>query len=331
MNMLQDSGWKAQGVQDTGQWVKTIDEACRQEMRSLAQVDAFCATTAGSTPSLRSLLTAAREQLENGIGFLVLRDVPLLGLSLGEQQNLFAALCRQLGELVPQTKEGQLIGEVRHLAGDVAGLGSNAELGFHTDRCDVLALLFLQQSSEGGVSRVCSSVTIHDELAQHHPELLRVLYEPFYWRNPEPPRPGVPAYYQQPVFAVNGQRLACCFSRFRIEAGHRYPGNPGLTPLQLAALNAFEAIANRPDVCMEVRLQAGDFQLVNNHIALHARGAYVDVGEHTRHLLRAWVSTPNSRALPPSFAPTFHDCRAGALRGGYSLTARGSDMQPATH
>ena len=336
MNMLQDTGWKAQVVQDNGQWVMSIDEASRQAMRRLAQVDASSATTEGANPSLQNLLTAAREQLENGMGFLVLRGVPLLGLSLVEQQNLFSALCRQLGELVPQTKEGQMIGEVRHMAGDAASrvgryYGSNAELGFHTDRCDLLALLFLRQSSEGGVSRICSSVTVHDEMALHHPELLRELYEPFYWRNPELPRPGVPAYYHQPVFAVNGQRLACCFSRFRIEAGHRYPGNPGLTPLQLAALNAFEAIANRPDVCMEVRLQSGDLQLLNNHIVLHARSAYVDAGEHTRHLLRAWVSPPNSRALPPSFAPTFHDCRAGASRGGYSMTARGSDLQATTH
>jgi hypothetical protein len=336
MNVLQDSSWKAQIVQDTGQWVMTIDEASRQEMRRLAKVDTFCGIKEGATPWLKKLLTAALEELENGIGFLVLRDVPLLGLGLDEQQNLFTALCRQLGTLVPQTKEGQMISEVRHLAGDAAArigryYGSNADLGFHTDRCDVLALLFLQQSSEGGVSRICSSVTVHDELALHHPELLRELYKPFYWRNPELPQPGVPAFYQQPVFAVSGQRLACCFSRFRIAAGHRYPGNPGLTPLQLAALNAFEAIANRPDVCMEVRLQSGDLQLLNNHIVLHARSAYVDDDEHTRHLLRAWLSPPNSRALPPSFAPTFHDCRAGASRSGYLMTAHGSDLQATTH
>ena len=326
MSFLQDSGWTAQGLQDAGAWAMPVDETCRQAMRRLALDVAACTPCDGVEPSLQNLFEAAREQLENGIGFVVLRGVPLSGLPLKERQQLFTVLCRQLGELVPQTKEGQMIGEVRHLAGDAAArigryYGSNAELGFHTDRCDVLALLFLQQSSEGGVSRVCSSVTVHDELAEQHPELLRVLYEPFYWRNPERPWPGMPAYFEQPVFAVSGQRLACCFNRFQIEAGHRYPGNPGLTPLQLSALNAFEAIANRPDVCLEVRLQAGDLQLLNNHIVLHARSAYTDAGEQTRHLLRAWVSAPNSRALAPSFAPTFHDCRAGTLRGGYLLKA----------
>lgn len=323
MNVLQDSGWTAQSIQDSGPWAVPINEICLRAMRPLAHEDAARAPSECVDPALQNLFAAAREQLENGAGFVVLRGVPVHGLSLAAQQQLFTALCRQLGKLVPQTKDGWMIGEVRHQAGDVAGLGSNAQLGFHSDRCDVLALLCLQQSSEGGFSRICSSVTVHDELALNHPELLRVLYEPFYWRNPEPPRPGVPAHYQQPVFAVSGQRLACCFSRFRIEAGHRYPGNPGLTPIQLAALDAFESIANRPGVCLEVRLQAGDLQLLNNHIVLHARSAYTDAGEQRRHLLRAWLSVPNSRELAPSFAPTFHDCRAGALRGGYMVKPAG--------
>ncbi len=329
MKMLSDQSWLAKDMQDANRWVLPIDASCQQALACLVRGDGTSTGAASLDQSLQNLFVTASERLENDTGLLVLRGIPLEGLSLNEQQNLFTLMCRQLGQLTPQTKEGLLIGEVRHQAGDAAArigrwYGSNAELGFHSDRCDVLALLFLQQSSEGGVSKVCSSVAIHQALEQRHPEFLSVLYEPFYWRNPERPWPGIPAYFEQPVFASTRQRLACCFNRFQIEAGHRYPGNPALTPIQLAALNAFENIANQPDVHLEVRLQSGDLQLLNNHIVLHARSSYIDSEVKTRHLLRAWVSTPNSRELAPSFAATFHDCRAGALRGGYHLATQGN-------
>jgi hypothetical protein len=309
--MLRDQSWLAEDMQDANRWVLSVDDACQHALAYLARADGASTESTKLDPSLQKLFATASERLENDTGFVVLRGIPLEGLSLKEQQKLFSLMCRQLGELIPQTKEGLIIGEVRHQSGDAAArigrwYGSNAELGFHTDRCDVLALLFLQQSKEGGVSKVCSSVAIHRALEQRDPELLRVLYEPFYWRNPERPWPGIPAYFEHPVFASSHQRLACCFNRFQIEAGHRYPGNPVLTPLQLVALNAFEAVANQPDVHLEVRLQSGDLQLLNNHIVLHARSAYIDSDQQTRHLLRAWVSTPNSRELAASFAPTFY-------------------------
>lgn len=54
-----------------------------------------------------------------------------------------------------------------------------------------------------------------------------------------------------------------------------------------------------------------------------ARTAYEDAaGARPRHLLRVWLSMRESRALDPAARASFHDCRAGAVRGGYSVAPR---------
>jgi hypothetical protein len=58
--------------------------------------------------------------------------------------------------------------------------------------------------------------------------------------------------------------------------------------------------------------------LLNNLVTLHRRNEFEDhpEPERKRHILRLWLSTPNSRPLDPAFAPTFGATRAGAIRGG---------------
>lgn len=44
----------------------------------------------------------------------------------------------------------------------------------------------------------------------------------------------------------------------------------------------------------------GDIQLLNNHIMLHARTAYIDHDEpqRKRHLLRMWIALADARRWP---------------------------------
>ncbi len=58
-----------------------------------------------------------------------------------------------------------------------------------------------------------------------------------------------------------------------------------------AALDAWDEVSSRPGYSLEMALQRGDMQLVNNHVVVHARTAYSDEGaEHRRTLLRLWIS-----------------------------------------
>jgi hypothetical protein len=69
---------------------------------------------------------------------------------------------------------------------------------------------------------------------------------------------------------------------------------------------------------VEFRQEAGDILLLNNWITYHRREAFVDHEDISlrRHLLRIWLSVPNSRPLDPRFADNYGAVEAGAIRGG---------------
>jgi hypothetical protein len=58
--------------------------------------------------------------------------------------------------------------------------------------------------------------------------------------------------------------------------------------------------------------------LLNNWTTFHRRSEFVDAPEPElkRHLLRIWLSMPNSRPIDARFAEHFGATEAGALRGG---------------
>ncbi|MGE0717816.1 MAG: TauD/TfdA family dioxygenase [Alphaproteobacteria bacterium] len=262
------------------------------------------------------------DRLENGPGFAVVRRLPVAGRSLDEVRTLFRALCHRLGTPVAQTRQGDVFVDVAHGEGPAAAkvgrwYGSRAELSFHTDRCDLLALLAVRGARSGGVTRIVSSVAIAEEIARTRPDLARVLGEDFSWRVPEVPFPGAPPVFRQPVLAHRDGRFSCCFNRFQIEAGHRFPGQERLSAAQAEALDLFERLAGADGFALSLRLEPGDLQLVNNHIVLHARSSYEDDAAAGRLLLRAWLCSAASRPLHPARAVAFGGCAPGTVRGYY--------------
>ena len=72
----------------------------------------------------------------------------------------------------------------------------------------------------------------------------------------------------------------------------------------------------------------GDVLLLNNWVTLHRRTAFVDDPDpmQQRHILRAWLSMPNSRPIHPLFLDNYGATEAGAIRGG--MIAAGNDVAP---
>jgi alpha-ketoglutarate-dependent taurine dioxygenase len=77
-----------------------------------------------------------------------------------------------------------------------------------------------------------------------------------------------------------------------IRDAQRHPQVPRLTAAQRDALDIIEAIANDPELHVEMDFQPGDVQLLNNAKILHSREAYEDGDalDDRRHLLRLWLS-----------------------------------------
>lgn len=327
---------------DPAAWTAaTLDPAwCRafsaDEVGALGEGLERCRHAAGGleiTPSsgrhfavdgLAPLVGDLRDRLIDGIGVVALEGFPVGDHGPEELRAIWWGLCSAIGTHRSQSYRGDLIGDVRDIGTGISGrtgrgYTSNSELSFHADACDVSGLFFLQTAKEGGVTRIASAVTTHDRIAQRRPDLLDELYRPLPWSWQGNQPDGEPGWYLMPVFGRIGGRVSCAYVRTNILLAADNAGAPPLTDHQVEAVERVRSTASEPDMWVERRFAPGAMLFVHNHTVLHLRTAFVDWddADRKRHVLRSWLSLPNNRQLPPSFASFFGDTAAGALRGGY--------------
>ena len=280
-------------------------------------------------PRLQRILNDVLE----GRGFALLRGIPVQSWGRRRAAIAFMVLGAHLGRARPQNAQGHLLGHVRD-----AGLSSSdpnvriyqtsERQTFHTDSCDVVALLCLQTARSGGSSALVSSTTLFREMHRQRPDLAAALFEPLATDRRGEVAPGQEPFFSIPVLNWWPQgalgRLSAIYQRQYIDSAQRHPGAPRLSALQLEALDLFDRLANDPRLHFLMELQPGDIQLVHNHTLLHDRTAFVDWDDQTRrrHLLRLWLAPAGARALPPVYAQRYGSTLPGE-RGGIRLpTAR---------
>jgi len=286
-------------------------------------------------PGLRPLLEAATRELEEGRGLVRISGLPAERYAPDDMKAVFWGLAAHLGTPLPQNTKGEILAEVRDETGrGLAVTGADAEgavpsararsrstgpLRFHTDKCDVLALLCASNGIAGGESRIVSTVAIHDALAARRPDLLAVLYGDFHRMRPadEEGEGHADRVFTMPVFSRGPDgAFTSQYSRTYVEMAHAEPGVPPLRPEQVEAMDALAAIAD--ELCLQMPFEAGQIQLMNQHVTYHGRTAYADdaAAGAARVLLRIWLSAPNSRALPAGHAVQWGSTAPGAVRGG---------------
>jgi hypothetical protein len=229
-----------------------------------------------------------------------------------------------LGTAVPQSRRNDFIGDVRNLNIGIntahgRGYTSNEALSYHTDSADVAALFCLRTARSGGLSLTASSVAVHNEMLRIRPDLAQLLYEPMPFSRMGNEGPGQRAWYEIPVFSVYERHFSCFFSRVAAQGVRFIADAPPPTDAQTEAIALLEEIAARPEFVLSFDMRPGDLQFLNSHVTLHNRTRFEDWPEpaRRRHLLRLWLSVPNSRPLSPAMQPMYRDTRAGAVRGGY--------------
>jgi hypothetical protein len=314
---------------DSGEWLYRLSQAeigevdlamgmvarAASDMAAIAPDD-FPLPTLG--PRLQQLL----DEVLNGRGFVLIRGLPVGRWTRREAAIAFLGIGSHLGSLRSQNAQGHILGHVRD-----AGLSSrdpNVRIyqtrerqTYHTDSCDIVALLCLQPAKSGGLSSLVSSVTIYNEIRRRRPELLEALFEPIETdRRGEVPA-GEKPYFSIPVFNWHAGLLSAIYQRQYIESARRFPGVQPLTARQISALDLFDELANDPALEMQMEFQAGDIQLVHNHTILHDRTSFEDWSEpeRKRHLLRLWLAPAGARPLPAVYAERFGSVAAGD-RGG---------------
>ena len=289
-------------------------------------------------PQTVPLLAEIARFLEQGRGLAKLSGLPVERYDDQDLRRLWYGLGLQLGTPVSQSRaglrmkvirdEGAAVGEVHGqlrsadgstFLSSAARTVSNGLLRFHTDRTDVVGLLCAGQAARGGLSKVASTVAVHNEILRRRPDLLELLYRPYPRSRLGEEKGGESIVYMLPVFGLRDGRFTSHYSRTYIEAAQKLPEAPRLTTEQWEAIDLLAEVADA--LCYRMQLEPGDMQFLNNHVIYHARDAFTDdaASGQVRQMYRLWLAMPNSRALPEDHAVLWGDVRAGALRGGIAV------------
>lgn len=252
--------------------------------------------------TLQDRFVALRDDVLEGRGFTLIRGLSTTGWSDAELTRAYWIIGSLFGNPISQNARGDLLGHVIDLRVDdpssVRQYQTNAAQPFHSDSCDIVGLLCLRPAKNGGGSSIASSANIHNELLSTNPEALDTLYDEFICdRYGEIPA-GKEAWYCVHVFNRIADMLVCCGMDPDIRLAPRLNGVDELSDSQLAALDAFQQTAR--ETALNMMLERGDIQLVNNLTVVHARESfedYVDLDQR-RYLLRLWLSSPLGRELP---------------------------------
>ena len=276
---------------------------------------------------LAEKLREIKYSLENRSGVFLLRNFPVGHYDDADIRLMYAGLAAHIGQLTCQSRDGEKVhdvGDQGKKLTEKSGRGTitSDPLPFHTDRCDVVTLLCLQQSQSGGQSRVASALAVHNAMQVECPDLLRELYAPFDHARAAWEAEFGEAYYSLPVFTVTEGLPACRYLRHFIKMAQGMEGVADLTPIQIQALDTFEQMTSSSKYCVDMDFLPGDIQLLNNFTCLHSRAGYEDDPKRKRHLLRLWLSVSNSRPLDPAFLPLYRAVGAGMFRGGLPEPSR---------
>lgn len=310
------AAWNAQDLAaDPRRWTHVLTQAQRDELlRAVAQARAsgkpllMLSAEEFPAPTLAPMMHALREVLEGGIGFALLKGLPVQ--QLGEDGTRIAlwGLGTHLGFPEPQDAAGSLLHDVRDTGrsfSDVASLRkyqTSESIDFHNDGADAFMLAMLRGSVSGGESLLVSAVAVFNEIVRTRPDLARVLQQDFVADTRGQRRDGAKVQVM-PVYNYHAGLLTANLKKDYIYAAQRFEEVPRLSAAQHEALELLDRLCADPRFCMEFELEPGDVEIGNNYVTFHARRAYRDDsdGGEGRHLLRLWLSLPNGRALPGCF------------------------------
>lgn len=276
-------------------------------------------------PGMEQYLTAMRNEILNGKGFILFKGFPVQEWGNHKSAVAYMGLGTYLGYFVSQNGLGHVLGHVKDTGADPTKIESvriyrtTARQFFHADDCDIVGLLCIAKSAEGGESDISSSHHVFNTLQREHPDVVETLTQPiWYFDRKGEVSAGQEPYTRQPVFyketGADG-RIYTKWDPYYVKSLSRFSDKgviPAMSPAQVKAAQVLEDTCLR--LALHMILDIGDIQFLSNAHVLHSRTEYKDFPPPAprRHLMRLWLATPVSEGgwkLP--FADSDHKKRGG--------------------
>jgi hypothetical protein len=256
--------------------------------------------SAGILATLDEVVNHVRSELLTGRGYALVHGFDSDVLDLEALKKRYSELGTQLGSLVPQNADGDLLRCVtdlgstsgEHDASRAHGHRGRSRMNPHTDSADIAALLCVRPAMSGGANSVSSAGALYNEILAQRPEYLEPLCRGFHFDLTGKSGTGRSVTERRiPVFSHRNGKLSCVFNKDRIALGMKKVSQP-LDGLALASVEYLDALAKSEEFTIHFLMKAGDVLFLNSKCTLHARDEYDDWPEANRKrlLLRLWMN-----------------------------------------
>lgn len=279
-------------------------------------------------PELSKRMTALRNELLNGKGFILFKGFPVQKWGVHKSAVAYMGLGTYLGYFVSQNGRGHVLGHVKDVGDDPTQIDSvriyrtNARQFFHADDSDIVGLLCIARALEGGESDLVSSHHVWNTLQKERPDVAKTLTEPiWYFDRKGETSVGEDEWIRTSIFYLetgDNPRVYSKWDPYYVRSLTRFSDKGIIPPLSDAQQEAIKVLE---DTCLRLSLhmilEIGDIQFLSNEHVLHARTAYKDYPPPAprRHLLRLWLSTPEDEG---GWRLPFHDSNE-KKRGGIQV------------
>ena len=317
-NNVLKCGWLVKDLETNKDWLFKLDKKDQDEIAeatkfSLKSGKNLFEITDKDFP-IQDLLIKIKHiqhQLDSGLGFILLRNLPVEKFNDEEVKFMLWGIGQYIGYPEVQDKAGSLLhvvtdtGSSVNKTDNIRGFQTNEELQFHTDGADVFALLCLRNAKSGGLSKLVSSVAIFNEIEKTRPDLSKILQQNFYFDS-RAQNPNEDKFQKVPIFVKHDNLVSALHKRRYIETAQRFDEVPRLTTLQIEALNLVDKLCNNEKFCFSLKLNPGDLEIASNATTFHSRETYDDYSDPNkkRCMLRLWLSLFNERPLPEIYKNT---------------------------
>uniref|UniRef100_A0A6S8M692 TauD/TfdA-like domain-containing protein n=1 Tax=Dunaliella tertiolecta TaxID=3047 RepID=A0A6S8M692_DUNTE len=290
-------------------------------------------------PNLLPIINDCLHQLAHGVGWSVIRGLPVKKWSRLQSVLALHGIGLHLGRARAQNAKGHLIGHVKDVGVDPDQQDpttriylTRAAQPWHCDSSDVVGLLCLEPALEGGMSSWASSYSAYNHVLRTAPELAEALHGPWYLDRKNEVPPGKLPFYCLPIVNQYQGSTTVYLNDTYYQLAQRHPEVPRITERQVQALEAFISACSSDELRVDHWLEPGDLQLLNNHCTVHTRTAFRDPPEdpsRKRHLLRLWVALTEGQACPlaPAYAEVYGSTQIGD-RGGIRVKESQEDCIP---
>lgn len=243
---------------------------------------------------IKTRIASWRKQIQTGVGFVVIKGLPIDGWSEEEITTCYWGLGHHLGIPGAQNPQQELLGHVKDYGETsddpyVRLYRTSANIDFHCDAADAVGLLCLEKAKKGGQSLIVSTVTLFNELFNNKPELVPYLFKPFKLDARGEHAADSKPYNEIPIASYSNGKLQTFYHSEYFRSVERLD-EVILSKQEKAILDFYDATAAKPDIHLSMDLEKGDMQFISNHTIAHSRTAYENIPEKPRHLLRLWLS-----------------------------------------